>query len=269
MNLSAIYGEKGDNMKKMVAIITTIALLVASILSFGMLTSCSNSKTKELIDAIKAKDKEKVESLLKSGVDPNKGTLIFGFSCFQEKSTLYPLFEAIGTSDNLDVLKLLVEYGAKVNQYQQRPYASTPLCYAIGNSEYFYYLIEMGGDIHFYSTNLIVRASFNNAQIIPEYVQGEFPYLDRFYFLLANGVDINEKDEDGAIALVKICLTNAYVKSLSASELSNYIKRLKEQVQLLLDNGADYTIKDKNDKSAYDYVAENKFTEILELFSQY
>lgn len=235
-------------MKKMwVICIIMVLALAAALLT---LTSCSDKKTDELISAIHAKDTERVEELLKQGVNPNKKQ---SGNIFQQQGAVYPFHEAIKVSDNdnYDMVKLFVKYGADVNQYFYDG-VYTPLWCTMSksNSEIFFYLIDNGADINKYSMELIYGSVTWNLEILE--------------YLLENGVSIDAQDKNGFTALADKCNTKDFYEYSEEGKL-----KYLDTIKILLDNGADKNLKNKKGKSAYDYAVDNNLTEILELFEKY
>ncbi|MBM6617095.1 ankyrin repeat domain-containing protein [Bacillus suaedaesalsae] len=120
------------------------------------------------------------------------------------------------------------------------------------------YLISEGIDINFidkkYSRNALHNFYFNVLRPSPEYM------LTITKLLVQNGIDINALDKFNSSPL-KYAIT---ITKLPTTEI-------KQVYKYLLDNGADYTIKDQFGKSCIDYSEEyswrNDVLKIIEEFN--
>jgi len=181
---------------------------------------------------------EVVEALLKKGADPNK-YLEGGWS---------PIEATLSTrNDNrLEIAKLLIEYGANVNLY---------------GSESALFLEAM----HLRSTDTEVEEAISMEVICLLLDNGASPISDDGYSILhlsatgnkvemtrilidKYGLNVNFTDPDGMTPLMLGAKDNAI-----------------DTVKLLIEKGADISIKDAAGKTAYDYAVEKGFTALAEL----
>lgn len=102
---------------------------------------------KELTIAIKKQDVNRVRQLLNAGIHINPQKTIFNFW----KKLELPLNIAIQT-ESIEIIQLLLEYGADVNCYD---YLGTPLqvaCYS-DSIDIVELLLEANADVNFYKNN--------------------------------------------------------------------------------------------------------------------
>ena len=180
------------------------------------------------------------------------------------------------------VVEYLVENGADVNAKNNN--GETALMRASGNNdmEMVKYLVEHGADVNAKDNNgktALMRASeYGNIEIVK--------------YLVKNGANINVKDNNGETALIK---SSAQLKYLieeaveielvkkrrgergalvtsSPSHLNSHLKarsieEILETIKYLVENGADVNTKNKEVKTAIDFIGHDE-EEIIKIFME-
>lgn len=186
---------------------------------------------------------EVVEELLKNGADPN----------ITNYKSISPLHTALSLIKNINILKLLLEYGAHVDHYDQ--HGNTPLVYAcyMGNLEMVKLLVNKGADIECSKGERtpMETAVYHNYDEIVEY------FIEKGA-KISHGL-IKVAIKNNYLNIIKIFLRvnderkidinknhNGYTLLHLAVSKGNY-----EIVNKLLENGADPLIKNEgNNKTA-------------------
>lgn len=182
-----------------------------------------------------------VKSLLDLGADVN----------IKDDASSTPLFSASGPirqnrrgdlANNLDVVKLLIERGADINA---GGVAGTPIVAAVQSRsfEVFDYLLEKGADVKAKNKEgmtplMLLAYAYNN--------KGK-EMAGRVAALIKSGADINVTNQSGQTALM-IAVNN----------------RSKDMVRVLLENGADPSVEDKNGSNILTYAMSDP--ETLKMF---
>jgi ankyrin repeat protein len=177
-----------------------------------------------------AKDTVAMKILLDNKANPNAPT----------KGGATPIF--IPTNNgNLDLIKILIRYGADVN-YSNNEYKLTPLRNAARNGylEVVRFLVEKGAIID-------ARAADNATALIASCGRG---HIECVRFLIQNGANINVKDKDGDTPLINACANGRF-----------------EVVKLLMEKGADKNITDNKGLSAKDIASKYGFPKIAEFLN--
>ena len=182
-----------------------------------------------------------VELLVESGADLNA----------RDRDGYTAIFRAF----TVEIAKVLVENGAKVNIVGR--WNSTPLRCAVRlqNSDVVRYLISQGADI-----NHIEKLDFRKT--ITQAALSMITYKDRD----------NEEKKNKALKILEILLEAGADPNIQSVDESTALheasyKGLTEFVRLLLKYDANPCIRDVGKKSCFEYA--KNFTEILELFEPY
>ncbi|MBE6627500.1 MAG: hypothetical protein E7629_01090 [Ruminococcaceae bacterium] len=244
-------------------------LLIGVVLVFALLARALNPISPDrLINAIEQEDVEEVRRLLEKGADPNEpGGITNPFlRILSETSPDRPLSVACETG-NLEVVKLLISYGATV-EYQKgmgwSPLAATLREYQPDDIEMVKLLLENGADISqretgwlpVYRASLMAPKKFDKATATGSvystgYDEETAKGITEIVKLLMGDFDINDQDENPTTLL------------MNAALMGN-----RELVEYLLSIGADPTLIDARNKTAYDYAVEHGHTEIAEMLSE-
>jgi len=177
---------------------------------------------------------------------------------------------------DLDVVKILIEYGADVNA--KNDYGESPIMAACWMDEIdiVKYLLEKQADI-----NLKTKGAENALLYC---MKSDKEKLELVRLILDKGLDVNSKNDRGFTPLMYSCIFGNYqtVKLLlergaKINEQESYKRRTalmlacralrnqRETVQLLLENAADVNIADREGKTAYFHALEKYNWEIAEL----
>jgi len=177
------------------------------------------------------------EELLKAGIPVNA----------RDSKKLTILFIAV-VWNNKDLVKMLIDYGAKVNIRLDD--GNTPLIYAITQTE----SSEMAKIL----INAGAKTNIKNVKGVPPLTYAAYSGLTEIVEVLINdGVDINtcfgENNCTVVTALVLKCAEKDYF----------------DMIKYFLSNGADPTIKDGYSKSAIDYAKERNNQRLIKLFASH
>lgn len=175
-----------------------------------------DGQMRELAKAIANGNTEKIVATIKAGANPN------GYG----KEGMTPLLFALGSKSKIS-LKTLLENGADPNMRISAPDApegvkdETAVTFVAGatDNEYLSILLDHGGDVNAKDSNgepILITMFF----VSP-------PNYDGIKLLLQRGADINAADSSGSTLLMDMARLRHF-----------------EQVYQLLEQGADYTIKD-------------------------
>ena len=247
-----------------------IALSILFIVVFGIILQFMRYfMANKLVNAIEKNDTKKVESLLKSGVNPNVGTLPdYGihrvFRIMTETSPQYPLAEAC-RQGNYEIVKLLIDHGAKVDFSKKEVWS--PLWKAIQRYKpdtipIVKLLLENGADIYHEEGGEFpaqIASQMRPKKYDPERKNGTV-FEDGYDEETAQGItevvklligdnDINEPAYCGRTML----MWAAFYENIPLTEY-------------LLSIGANKSIKNHYDgKTAYDYAIDNDNQKLAEL----
>lgn len=169
---------------------------------------------KQLIDACYALDVTEIKNLLNNGANPND---IYHFYC--DKLTPLEIIVSIGEKYTMEILKLLVDYGADPNvSYNKKPI--TALNRAIRNStvQVMKYLIENGAKIYPNILFGVGEISFSKIEVLLEELKdGEDVFQGFFYSLSFELFEkciekypkfLEYKDSSGKTILSYVCQIN-------------------------------------------------------------
>jgi Fem-1 homolog b len=161
-----------------------------------------------------------------------------------QSATLYSDTTALwaaAASDNLELEKLLVEHGARVNHKTKTNSTALRCACGMGNLAIAQYLIQHGADVHVtkehHDTNLLIAVCLKNVEIA-------------HYLVEELGCDINECDDDGRSPLYEA------VKCESV-----------ELIEYLLKRGARNSCRISSRFSPLLLAAENRRIDLMELIS--
>jgi ankyrin repeat protein len=238
--------ETKEKLMKKSAIYLILTLLTPFTVSAGTFSMFDPSE-KELFEAVKKNNYEKVEKLLKEGVSPN----------IRDDREFTPLHYA----DDYKIAEILIKNGAKVNV--KNKYGHPPLMYAIGRSQVkiVKLLVKQGADIHFELPNEDSIILLDSIRSIWNYRTKHYKYdkiliekhIRIMNYLLAKGVDINEKNKQGNTILF------AAVNFLSP----------KTVIEFLIQKGAKVNVINNYGESPLDWAIKKKRKKIIELLKKH
>jgi ankyrin repeat protein len=226
------------------------------------LTACSGEHLSELMKASRDGNLEAVRRAIEAGAEVDYRT---------EKGKTALMLAA--SNGHLDTVKLLVDYGAQIEQ--QDNFGTTPIIVAAtaNKTETARYLAEKGADpTHKDSSGgsaLSNAAFFGHAETVKALLQ----YADKLQksdaeelMMIASGL--------GHVEVAKALLKHGVSANAMGIKQRTAIMAAaafnKPQVaRLLLENGADATLKDEDGFNAFDIAHENDSEEVMKVLSEY
>ena len=208
--------------------------LVQTLIDFG--AKFKESGFHEAIFAsIKNESTNMFEILMRNGLDVNKR--------YEVGSRHFKLLHYATEVANLNVIKLLIENGANINEKDD---LQTPLHISLiyKRREITKFLIRNGASIN-------LKVKINNETVTPLHLAILYSWQDIIEHLVTNGADINALDWCNDSPLHYAVQTNN-----------------EEAVKLLLKNAADLSIKNANNQTALDVAKDKKYQQILEILAK-
>lgn len=275
-------------MRRHIYIVTVIALIVVAIVllvAFAKPLGRIYGSVK-IVEAIKKGDIAEIGKILQkepSAVNSPATYVPKGlYVLLSDRHVPYPLIEACYT-DNIEIVKLLVEAGADVNCYN----GTTPLSVVYrSKKENWYeisqYLIENGASLDYITSNSggasavfydIVqmrsgKGSPNDEEEVATAFRFALDYCDRSKLNWMRVLQHSTTND--RVEIVKLLLEEGYCDvndtSVGMTALMFAARDSTiEMVQLLLDYGADKSIRSSNGKTAYDYAVQSNNKDIIAL----
>ena len=251
--------------KKVFIISAFLVVLLAGLLIFF---NTPYRKAGCLVNAIRKEDYDKVEELLNDGVDPNVTTAsdITEFILNLVESTGQRPLSVACEVGNLEIVKLLIDYGATAESYDKcgwSPLRQTLFYYQPDDVEIVKLLLDNGADSDFEEDKLPVFAA---ADMIPKVYDKN----------KTNGtVFLSEYDVEsakGITEIVSILLDDKSVNIKTKLGETLLIKAVKREniylIEYLLVAGSEINSKDIYGKSAIDYAIELGNENIISLLTQ-
>ena len=223
--------------------------------------------SQEIFEAYEKGDYDKVEALLKNGIDPNQ---------FKTSNGMTLMFDA-AWDNNLAIVKLLHQYGADVDLLSGN-HNVPPLLAACQQNSYesVVFLVENGADV-----NRKIEVAGNQTPIRFACKTGNVGMVS---YLLENGADLEDKPNDlitpiiqasrsDHLELVKFLIeqgadVNAYGRDKECA-LNQAIKNNNEEiVELLINSGAKLSYVDEKGYSSLKLAKKSKNQRIIQLIKE-
>ena len=209
--------------------------LVQTLIDFG-------AKFKEsgfhdaIFESIKNMSTNMFEILMRNGLDINKK--------YKDRSHHFKLLHYATEVENLNVIKILIENGANINE--NNDISQTPLHISLIRKarEIAKFLIRNGASVN-------LKVKIDNETVTPLHLAILYSWQDIIEHLVTNGADINALDWCNDSPLHYAVQTNN-----------------EEAVKLLLKNAADLSIKNGNNQTALDVAKDKKYQQILEILAK-
>lgn len=273
--------------KRLVAIVLIVFVVIASC-GIEIHRTVNIWYSKQLVEAIETNNIPAIERIIcdhPECINRFPGVFIPPVYWFFEDARHYPLTVA-AEKGNIDIVRLLVEAGANVNCND----GDTPLsnAYYLKSDNWYQvtcYLIEKGANINYsrlfaYGTPPVLRdviefgkddnidevnAAFNYAFEHCDHKRVNWPQV-LLFAVSRHRLEITEKIISSGVCGVDAMDDNTTALMVATGKWNG--RNLDpDLVQLLLDFGADPTIRDDNGYTAYDYAVMNDFTDAIELLS--
>ncbi len=272
--------------------ITTIVLTICCAVCFVVVAYLNSNYcySKLLLNAIADENKMQVQEILEkkpSCVNVYPTLAPHWWQSLMDQSIGYPLVEACRTG-NLEIIEVLVENGADVNlgarfkplslTYNQKP----KNWYAIS-----LFLIENGASLDYESHNLHENVLTDivghrpGSMTVKYGLENSSEVITAFSYALENCEQssinwmrvLQHSVTNDRIEIVTLLLDQGYCDVNDTSvEMTALMFAARdstpEMVQLLLDYGADKSIKSTDGKTAYDYAIESGNVEIIRLLEE-
>ena len=204
-----------------------------------------------------------LEALLKQGVDPNYSDGRFNIL----SSTI---IEVCALNGSLDAMKILNQYGVDIKNGNTRALSDAA---QYGEYDVMKYLLDEGMPVDAHKT--YDTGEISEQAIVPAVSYG---YFDKVKLLVERGADIN--NPDGAVltqaAATSKNILEYLIKAGANVNLQTSIDKMTAlmmaagndnatNTKILLDAGADKTLKNQDGKTAYDIAKEQNATEAMAL----
>jgi ankyrin repeat protein len=279
-------------MKKIILIITAVFLIMAAPIYYY-----NQIYARKIAAAIWDRDIAKLEKLVKQKGNINSTQSIIDWSRLIEKGNEPPIIYAC-LSGNFEIVKLLVENGAKVDviiKFQKNDPIS-PLRTALEGLTFAYptderlmiteYLFDNGVDLVRLQQKDpdIADILFYRIIVTPLPPENELVEYKIFLKFIEQGIVLNENDTvywEGNFLHMAARYNNLLITKYLIEELHYNINAIgrdrqtaivkaakrnsTEMVKYLIEKGADQTIRDNDNKSAKDYAAANDNAEMINL----
>lgn len=252
-------------MKKVfILFLCVCCIIVLLITSVGLISKLLiRNNISNLLDAIEREDVSCVQAILEDGTDPNETNIAPSIIwTFLETSPKRPLTVACSTG-NLDIVKLLIEYGATAEPQENLGYSplrKTLFYYQPNDLEIVRLLLENGADADEIDGEKLV---FLAAKMMPK----KFDKNKTNGTVFKDGYD--DETAKGITEIVKLLLDEQAVDSTSYGGKTLLMLAVQKEnlclVQYLLSIDCDIDIKDLSGKTAYDYAIQSGNRDIIAL----
>lgn len=196
----------------------------------------------KFLEIIEKSDTEKLNIVLTSNFDINQPfTYKTKKLCMNDCNALS---FAIINKLSLDIIKLLVENGANISAHNDK--CTTPLMFAslyYNDSHLIDYLVEKGAQVN----------EINSLKCCPLLISSCNPSLDIMKTLIRHGANLNERGQGGLTIIMLIV------------EMGHSIEHFK----IMLESGADLTLKDNKDYTLLDYLQKEKNKKYLDIYNEF
>ena len=249
-----------------------LAFLLAFIVGLMIFFNTPYRKAERLVKAIKQENYEEIEKLLNSGIDPNITTTsdVTEFLLNAVESTGERPLSVACDIGNLEIVQLLVEYGATAEPYDKcgwSPLNQTLFHYQTDDKEIVELLLKNGAEVN--EDGSFGLPIFNAAEMIPS----------KYNRKSDNGVYyIGGYDEEVAKGITDIVETLLEYGGYDVNLRSSYdgstllISAAKSGnlylAEYLILKGYDVNAKDDFNKSAFDYAQNNQDYEMTKLLAR-
>lgn len=217
-----------------------------------------NNKAEEFVKAATTKDFDKLKQLLQDGVDINsqdsqgRTALMMSLIPNFRNDNVFNLLNTNAENNDEKITQFLIENGADVNIQNSR--GDTALIFAIelSNKNAVKLLIEKGANVN------VTNNKKENALFYTPNDENQATVLEMMKLLIEAKINVNQQDEHGETILMKL------IRSGKPYAQTQYI-------QLLLDNGADTSLKNISGHDVLDEAyanIDNLDREIIEIIEK-
>lgn len=217
-----------------------------------------NNKAEELIKAATTKDFDKLKQLVEQGIDINaqdsqgRTALMMSLVPNFRNNNVFNILNTSMENNDEKITQFLIENGADVNIQNSR--GDTALIFAIelSNKNAAKLLIEKGANVN------VTNNKKENALFYTPNDENQATVLEMMKLLIEAKINVNQQDEHGETILMKL------IRSGKPYAQTQYI-------QLLLDNGADSSLKNISGHDVLDEAyanIDNLDREIIEIIEK-
>lgn len=198
----------------------------------------NEQRHRDLLAASARGNEDKVRTVLKEGSP---------WSSSKDHAALRKALQKASARDNLEIIRLLFQYGAEVNARTDDEFPALFRAAQSGQTAVVLELLSQGPDL---------EATDRNGQT-PLFVASGKGHRDIVEILLARGANVDTEDRDGRTPLLAL--------AAEKSNAATWATGIRDVVQLLIRHGANMEFKDQIGRTPLLWAATNGFYDLSEI----